>query len=697
MTQPIHTVARGETALQIAHRYNLTLDRLFALNGLSANATIFAGQKLIVGEPPAPPPLAQQTYTVQRGDTLFGVARRFNLTTLRLLELNKLPDNATLAVGQQLIVSELPTITENGVETEFYEVMNGETLSSISRKLSIPIEDLRRLNGLSAEATLFRGQKLRIKVTPIQEVDLESMELPDMIVYTVKEGDFLARIAEQYFLDVPTICQFNRIQVGTPLQTGQKLWIPQNGNFPAIPSADIKIADTIRKFKSYLDVETLDGKSIFRLGLTAPVGRGQERMSPADIEKVQKRLIDLELIRPNVETPAQLLIRLGNQPITATSIPQTIAAIERFQQTYCRFWAERPERMALLDCNTYTPGVVATHDLTFKLMRELTHYTLTLPHPLDENQEIIAKFRNFVPTPFTVYPYGISYIGSSKPVITPQLQKRLGLDDNLMKTLIKISSHEGNLDALNTYDRAFLSFGFIQFAGTAVNGPLPRLLAAMKQAAPDAFDDCLGVYGIDVNYTLRNRQIQNPVTTFFNVNAKNGKFRITGVEAEQAIRDDIEALGGLIIAGHHPDLIAVQLQEAINNYMIPALNIRFDVNLGVLQLKNILLTDVIRSPVARAVMIDLTVNQWTNRVRQLFSDAIHQIATEQNVRTYQELCNLDERLIIERIVSSNTNDSRIVKRGNSMLNSDLSVEKLPLSAEELAAYHARVSIILPNV
>ncbi|MCS7005443.1 MAG: LysM peptidoglycan-binding domain-containing protein [Cytophagales bacterium] len=688
----IHVVVRGETASQIAKKYQLSVERLLALNGLSSQATLFPGQQLIVSEPKKPKSaFSQQTYVVQRGDTLVGIARKFNLSLLRLLELNNLPDDATLAVGQTLIVSELPKVQENGMETVFYEVMRGDTLTSISRKFNIPVEEIRQLNRLSEEATLFQGQKLRIRSTPLQEINLENTELPDLVVYTVKEGDFLAKIAEQFFIDTKTLCQYNRLEERTPLEIGQKLWIPQNGNYPPIPSSEITTANIIRKFRKYLDVEILDGKKIFRLGLNAPVGKGQERMFLADIEKVQKRLVDLELLSPNVETPAELFSKLGNQPITASSIPQTIAAIERFQQLYCRYWAERPERMALLECSHYTPGVVATHDLTFKLMRELTHYTLTLPHPVEEDKEIIAKFRNFVPSPFTVYPYGISYVGSSKPVFSPELQKKLQLDDNLMKTLLKISSHEGNLDALNTYDKAFLSFGFIQFAGSAVNGPLAQLLARMKHEFPEAFDDCFGIYGIDVEYKIRSGQIQNPVITFFNLYAKNGKYRLQGVEAEKAIRDDVEALSAFIIAGHHPDLIAVQLQEAIRNYMIPALNIRFDVNLPSLQLKNILLTDVIRSPAARAVIIDLTVNQWTHRVRQMFSDAIHQLASELNVKNYQELCQLDERRIIQTIIKNNAHDMRIVRRGNSMLNSDLSLEKQPFTPDELAAYHARIN------
>src|SRR5205085_11755698 len=56
---------------------------------------------------PAPPPPAQRrTYTVQPGDTLRGIAEKFNVSVQALLDANKLtPQEAdSLHIGQELVI-----------------------------------------------------------------------------------------------------------------------------------------------------------------------------------------------------------------------------------------------------------------------------------------------------------------------------------------------------------------------------------------------------------------------------------------------------------------------------------------------------------------------------------------------------------------------------------------------------------------
>ena len=60
--------------------------------------------------------------------------------------------------------------------------------------------------------------------------------------------------------------------------------------------------------------------------------------------------------------------------------------------------------------------------------------------------------------------------------------------------------NEGNLDAINTWDNAFLSFGLFQWtAGTGSGkGELPALLARIKNEDRDLFDKYCGQHGLDV-------------------------------------------------------------------------------------------------------------------------------------------------------------------------------------------------------
>jgi membrane-bound lytic murein transglycosylase D len=119
----VHTVRSGESAWSIARQYGLKPDELLAMNGLGDKATLNVGQTLVIeqGKPAAPAARVQEKsatartedsrsrasekqYIVERGDTLFSVARKFNLTLADLRTLNGLSESATLRPGQPLLL-----------------------------------------------------------------------------------------------------------------------------------------------------------------------------------------------------------------------------------------------------------------------------------------------------------------------------------------------------------------------------------------------------------------------------------------------------------------------------------------------------------------------------------------------------------------------------------------------------------------
>lgn len=103
-----HTVQKGDTLYSIAKRYGTTVEALLKLNGMSS-PSIAIGQvlRLSTGVEAAPPPsnppvpTAASTHTVQKGDTLYSIARRYGVTLEAVMRENKLEDN-NLGVGQVL-------------------------------------------------------------------------------------------------------------------------------------------------------------------------------------------------------------------------------------------------------------------------------------------------------------------------------------------------------------------------------------------------------------------------------------------------------------------------------------------------------------------------------------------------------------------------------------------------------------------
>lgn len=165
-----YTVQRGDTLYSIARRYNTTVEAIRAENSLSSSF-IYVGQVLRItpgpGAGPAetPAPGTGGTYTVQRGDTLIGIARRFNTTVEALARANNLTPPYVIYVGQRLTIpggtEPGVTATPGGGEQRIHTVQRGDTLYSISRRYGTTVEAIRRANGLSSNL-IYVGQKLII-------------------------------------------------------------------------------------------------------------------------------------------------------------------------------------------------------------------------------------------------------------------------------------------------------------------------------------------------------------------------------------------------------------------------------------------------------------------------------------------------------------------------------------------------------
>lgn len=124
----------------------------------------------------------EKEITVKSGDTLYSLSKQYGMSTEELAKLNGLVSPYNLSVGQKLIIKETketnivqtvkvpeqkiytkePVQTKTRVNLQEITVSAGDTLYSISRKYSIPVNDLAIMNNLSAPFTLTIGQKLKV-------------------------------------------------------------------------------------------------------------------------------------------------------------------------------------------------------------------------------------------------------------------------------------------------------------------------------------------------------------------------------------------------------------------------------------------------------------------------------------------------------------------------------------------------------
>ena len=144
----LYQVKAGDTLYGIANKYGITLKELKAINNLT-NDNLAIGQLLNV---PSGLSLAS-SYTVNPGDTLYSIAKKFETTVPKLKEANNIVNNM-LSVGQKLVI---PLI-----EDTTYVVKSGDTLYSIARMFNTTVDELKRLNNLTNDV-LSIGKILIVK------------------------------------------------------------------------------------------------------------------------------------------------------------------------------------------------------------------------------------------------------------------------------------------------------------------------------------------------------------------------------------------------------------------------------------------------------------------------------------------------------------------------------------------------------
>jgi LysM repeat protein len=140
-----------------------------------------SGTVLIDPNNPAAPPPAPvvrnvssgtttgQTHRVQRGETLFSLAKRYNVSVQELMSWNHLSSPSALKVGQMLRIhsssgsSKKYSPKKPIKSTGYHIVRRGDTLFSVARKYRQSVGNIAKWNGLKKSARLKVGQKLRVR------------------------------------------------------------------------------------------------------------------------------------------------------------------------------------------------------------------------------------------------------------------------------------------------------------------------------------------------------------------------------------------------------------------------------------------------------------------------------------------------------------------------------------------------------
>lgn len=202
------------------------------------------------------------THTVRSGDTVWALAKQYNVTVSAIIQANSLGSNALIRVGQKLVIPGTSSSTPSRSTTTpkpapapatatTYKVRAGDTLSAIASKHKTTTAALVKLNNITNPNFIRVGQVLKVSGTaaspapkPPASVSAPTAPAPkpspskpstSSITYTVKSGDSVWTIARAYKVTTAAIIQANGLGSNALIRVGQRLVIP-NGTTPAPPA-----------------------------------------------------------------------------------------------------------------------------------------------------------------------------------------------------------------------------------------------------------------------------------------------------------------------------------------------------------------------------------------------------------------------------------------------------------------------------
>ncbi len=180
ITTIVHIVRGGDTFYSIARKYQMKVNDLMKMNDLNDAAVLSIGQELKVAASPEkekekktgpePEENKRSIHEVKPGESLYGIARKYEMSVKDLLELNGLDDQAVLSIGQELIIAAPSSLEEKETEaatqpeekeSTFHEVKAGDTLYNIARKYNLTVDELKQLNN-KEDNSLSLGEKLKV-------------------------------------------------------------------------------------------------------------------------------------------------------------------------------------------------------------------------------------------------------------------------------------------------------------------------------------------------------------------------------------------------------------------------------------------------------------------------------------------------------------------------------------------------------
>ncbi len=276
----IHQVEAKETLYAISRRYNVPVTVILA-NNPSSDGGISVGKLLRVPYTPKPKQAATAvTHAVAQGETLYSIARQYNVTVDELKKWNNLTDNEislgqTLNIGKSAPVIETPPkLIEQQSVSSTHTVAAKETLYSLARQYNVTVQQLKEWNNLTSDelklgASLYvvqpkyanTNQPISVAAKPVTTMQA-TLKVNERIIGTeeVKEQG-MAELMEGTEGNRKYLAQHKTIKLGTILKvknlaTNQEVFVRISS---MLSGADADVIMRLSK-SAYIQLGGVEGK-----------------------------------------------------------------------------------------------------------------------------------------------------------------------------------------------------------------------------------------------------------------------------------------------------------------------------------------------------------------------------------------------------------------------------------------------------
>ena len=166
-----------------------------------------------------------ERYKIKRGDTLTRIAKQYSIEVPVLMEINQM-DSDIIYANQEIMVPRGPAWANTFVpKARTYEVVKGDTLWGISKKFGVTIQDISLWNDLGLTTPLQIGQEIKIFSKYERVRGKTPNKKTRTLLYPVKSGDTLSRIGARFGIGVKELQKWNELKSPERIYPGQVIKI----------------------------------------------------------------------------------------------------------------------------------------------------------------------------------------------------------------------------------------------------------------------------------------------------------------------------------------------------------------------------------------------------------------------------------------------------------------------------------------